>query len=148
MDYRPGIVALRENGVKSPLVELGINKLNVRNIAKSNNLTVFDKPSNSCLASRIPHGTPVTFEKLRRVEKAELFVKSIFNVRQVRVRDNQDMARIEVGRLEIKEMFDTDKLSIVDLKLKELGFKHVVLDLSGYKSNENINVHQINKKTI
>lgn len=148
MDYRPGIVALRENGVKSPLVELGINKLNVRNIAKSNNLTVFDKPSNSCLASRIPHGTPVTFEKLRRVEKAELFVKSIFNVRQVRVRDNQDMARIEVDRLEIKEMFDTDKLSIVDLKLKELGFKHVVLDLSGYKSNENINVHQINKKTI
>ena len=147
MDYRPGIVALRENGVKSPLVELGINKLNVRNIAKSNNLTVFDKPSNSCLASRIPHGTPVTFEKLRRVEKAELFVKSIFNVRQVRVRDNQDMARIEVGRSEIKEMFDTDKLSIVDLKLKELGFKHVVLDLSGYKSNESINVHQINKKT-
>jgi uncharacterized protein len=148
MDYRPGIVALRENGVKSPLVELGINKLNVRNIAKSNNLTVFDKPSNSCLASRIPHGTPVTFEKLRRVEKAELFIKSIFNVRQVRVRDNQDMARIEVGRSEIKEMFDTDKLSIVDLKLKELGFKHVVLDLSGYKSNESINVHQINKKTI
>jgi len=147
MDYRPGIVALRENGVKSPLVELGINKLNVRNIAKSNNLTVFDKPSNSCLASRIPHGTPVTFEKLRRVEKAELFVKSIFNVRQVRVRDSQDMARTEVGRSEIKEMFDTDKLSIVDLKLKELGFKHVVLDLSGYKSNESINVHQINKKT-
>jgi uncharacterized protein len=58
------------------------------------------------------------------------------------------MARIEVGRSEIKEMFDTDKLSIVDLKLKELGFKHVVLDLSGYKSNESINVHQINKKTI
>jgi len=57
------------------------------------------------------------------------------------------MARIEVGRSEIKEMFDTDKLSIVDLKLKELGFKHVVLDLSGYKSNESINVHQINKKT-
>ena len=148
MDYRPGIVALRENGVKSPLVELGINKLNVRNIAKSNNLTVFDKPSNSCLASRIPHGTPVTFEMLRRVEKAELFVKSIFNVRQVRVRDNQDMARIEVGKTEIKEMFDIDKLSIVDSKLKELGFNHVVLDLSGYKSNENKVVHQINKKTI
>jgi uncharacterized protein len=58
------------------------------------------------------------------------------------------MARIEVGRSEIKEMFDTDKLSIVDLKLKELGFKHVVLDLSGYKSNESITVHQINQKTI
>ncbi|MGI0022461.1 MAG: ATP-dependent sacrificial sulfur transferase LarE [Nitrososphaeraceae archaeon] len=148
MDYRPGIVALRENGVKSPLVELGINKENVRNIAKSNNLTVFDKPSNSCLASRIPHGTPVTFEKLRRIEKAELLVKSIFNVRQVRVRDHQNMARIEVGKAEIKEMFDTDKLSVIDSKLKELGFKHIVLDLSGYKSNENINVHSINKKII
>jgi uncharacterized protein len=146
MDYRPGIVALRENGVKSPLVELGINKQNVRNIAKSNNLTVFDKPSNSCLASRIPHGTPVTFEKLRRIEKAELLVKSIFNVRQVRVRDHQNMARIEVGRAEIKEMFDTDKLSVIDSKLKELGFTHIVLDLSGYKSNENINVYSINKK--
>ncbi|HMG38177.1 MAG TPA: ATP-dependent sacrificial sulfur transferase LarE [Nitrososphaeraceae archaeon] len=146
MDYRPGIVALRENGVKSPLVELGINKQNVRNIAKSNNLTVFDKPSNSCLASRIPHGTPVTFEKLRRIEKAELLVKSIFNVRQVRVRDHQNMARIEVGKAEIKEMFDTDKLSVIDSKLKELGFTHIVLDLSGYKSNENINVHSINKK--
>jgi pyridinium-3,5-biscarboxylic acid mononucleotide sulfurtransferase len=148
MDYRPGIVALRENGVKSPLVELGINKQNVRNIAKSNNLTVFDKPSNSCLASRIPHGTPVTFEKLRRVEKAELLVKSIFNVRQVRVRDNEDMARIEVGRTEIKKMFDIDRLSIVDLKLKELGFKRVVLDLSGYKSNEKNDIHQTIRKKI
>ncbi len=146
MDYRPGIVALRENGVKSPLVELGINKQNVRNIAKSNNLTVFDKPSNSCLASRIPHGTPVTFKKLRRIEKSELLVKSIFNVKQVRVRDHQNMARIEVGKAEIKEMFDTNKLSVIDSKLKELGFTHIVLDLSGYKSNENINVHSFNKK--
>ena len=85
-------------------------------------MTVFDKPSNSCLASRIPHGTPVTFEKLRRIENAELLVKSIFNVRQVRVRDNQNMARIEVDKAEIKEMFDTNKLSVIDSKLKELGF--------------------------
>lgn len=138
-DYRPGIKALRENGIQSPLVELGINKQNVRNIAKSNNLSVYDKPSNSCLASRIPHGIPVTFEKLKRIETAESLVRSIFKVKQVRVRDHQDIARIEVGREEIKDMFDTVKLSQIDSKLKDLGFKHIALDLLGYKSRENIN---------
>ena len=140
-DYRPGIKAMRENGVKSPLVELGIGKQNIRSIAKSNNLSVFDKPSNSCLASRIPHGIPVTFEKLKRIETAEILVRSIFNVRQVRVRDHQDTARIEVGRQELKEMFDTDKLLAIDSKLKNLGFRYVALDLSGYKSRDNINMN-------
>ena len=140
-DYRPGIKAMRENGVKSPLVELGIGKQNIRSIAKSNNLSVFDKPSNSCLASRIPHGIPVTFEKLKRIETAEILVKSLFNVRQVRVRDHQDTARIEVGREEFKEMFDTDKLLTIDSKLKNLGFKYVALDLSGYNSRDNININ-------
>ncbi|HYY86258.1 MAG TPA: ATP-dependent sacrificial sulfur transferase LarE [Nitrososphaeraceae archaeon] len=136
-DYRPGIRALRENGIKSPLVELGINKQDVRNIAKSNNLSVYDKPSNSCLASRIPHGMPVTLEKLKRIELAESLIKSIFNVKQVRVRDHQDIARIEVGKEEIEEMFDSEKISDVDSKLKKMGFKHIALDLSGYKSREN-----------
>lgn len=140
-DYRPGIKAMRENDVKSPLVELGIGKQNIRSIAKSNNLSVFDKPSNSCLASRIPHGIPVTFEKLKRIETAEILVKSVFNVRQVRVRDHQDTARIEIGREEFKEMFDTDKLLAIDSKLKNLGFKYVALDLSGYKSRDNININ-------
>ncbi|TLX81806.1 MAG: ATP-dependent sacrificial sulfur transferase LarE [Thaumarchaeota archaeon] len=140
-DYRPGIKAMRENDVKSPLVELGIGKQNIRSIAKSNNLSVFDKPSNSCLASRIPHGISVTFEKLKRIETAEILVKSVFNVRQVRVRDHQDTARIEVGRQEFKEMFDTDKLLVIDSKLKNLGFKYVALDLSGYKSRDNININ-------
>ena len=145
-DYRPGIKALRESGIPSPLVELGINKQNVRNIAKSNNLSVYDKPSNSCLASRIPHGIPVTFEKLKRIETAESLVKSIFKVKQVRVRDHQDIARIEVGREEIKDMFDTVKLSEIDSKLKDLGFIHIALDLSGYKSKENVNTPSTNKK--
>ncbi len=144
-DYRPGIKALRENGIKSPLVELGIGKNNVRSIAKSNNLSIFDKPSNSCLASRIPHGLPVTFEKLKRIEAAESLVRSIFNVKQVRVRDYQGLAMIEVGKEEIKEMFDTIKLSTIDSKLKNLGFKHIALDLSGYKSRENFNTLSRNK---
>lgn len=146
-DYRPGIKALRENGIKSPLVELGINKQDVRNIAKANNLSVYDKPSNSCLASRIPHGMPVTLEKLKRIETAELLIKSIFKVRQVRVRDHQDIARIEVGKDEIKDMFDFEKMSVVDSKLKDLGFKHIALDLSGYKNKENFNNPSSNNKS-
>ncbi len=146
-DYRPGIKALRENGIKSPLVELGINKQDVRNIAKANNLSVYDKPSNSCLASRIPHGMPVTLEKLKRIETAELLIKSIFQVRQVRVRDHQDIARIEVGKDEIKDMFDFEKMSVVDSKLKDLGFKHIALDLSGYKNKENFNNPSSNNKS-
>ncbi len=90
------------------------------------------------MASRIPHGIPVTFEKLRRIETAESLVKSVFNVRQVRIRDHQEIARIEVGQHEIKEMFDTRKLIEIDSKLKSLGFKYVTLDLSGYKSKENL----------
>jgi uncharacterized protein len=136
-DYRPGIKALRENGIKSPLVELGIGKRNIRSIAKLNNLSVFDKPSNSCLASRIPYGMQVTFEKLKRIEAAEFLAKSVFNIRQVRVRDHEDIARIEVGQEEIEKMFDRDKLLEIDSKLKCLGFKYVALDLSGYKSREN-----------
>ena len=138
-DFRPGIKALRQNGIKSPLVELGIHKQDVRNIAKSNNLSIYDKPSNSCLASRIPYGMPVTLEKLKRIEMAESLIKSIFKVKQVRVRDHQDIARIEVGKEELKETFDLEKISEADSKLKELGFKHIALDLSGYKNREIFN---------
>ena len=140
-DIRPGIQAMRQNGIKSPLVELRINKQDVRKIAKSNNLSVFDKPSNSCLASRIPHGSPVTLEKLKRIEMAESLIKSIFQVRQARVRDHHDIARIEVSKDELTRTFDLQKISEVDLKLKELGFKHIALDLSGYKNRENLQNH-------
>src|SRR5437867_166805 len=87
-DYRPGIRALRQNGVRSPMVELGLTKSEIREIAKSFGLSVYDKPSNACLASRIPTGSEVTYEKLQRIESAEIIVKTIFGVRQARVRDH------------------------------------------------------------
>ena len=135
-DYRPGIRALRENGVRSPMIELGIGKTEVREIAKNFELSVYDKPSNACLASRIPTGSEVTYEKLRRIENAEIIVKTIFAVRQVRVRDHGDLARIEVGRDELHKMFDVDKLAILDNKLKELTFKFVSIDVVGYKTGK------------
>lgn len=135
-DYRPGIRALRENGVRSPMVELGLTKSEIREIAKKFGLSVYDKPSNACLASRIPTGDQVTYEKLRRIESAEIIVKTIFSVRQVRVRDHGELARIEVGRDELQKMFDTDKLTLLDRKLKEVGYKFVAVDAAGYKTGK------------
>lgn len=132
-DYRPGIRALRENGVRSPMVELGIDKSEVRAIARNSGLSVYDKPSNACLASRIPAGTEVTYEKLQRIESSEIAVKTIFSVRQARVRDHGEVARVEVGRDELAKMFDVDKLGLLDRKLKELGFKFVSIDAAGYR---------------
>jgi uncharacterized protein len=86
------------------------------------------------LASRIPRGIEVTFEKLRKIEQSEIIVKSIFNVRQVRVRDHGEVARIEVERNELTKLFDIDKLPILDIKLKELGFRFISIDINGYRS--------------
>jgi pyridinium-3,5-biscarboxylic acid mononucleotide sulfurtransferase len=135
-DYRPGIRALRENGVRSPMAELGITKAEIREIAKKTGLSVYDKPSNACLASRIPTGDRVTYEKLQRIESAEIIVKSIFGVRQVRVRDHGELARIEVGKDELQKMFDADKLELLDCKLKQVGFKFVSVDAAGYKTGK------------
>lgn len=135
-DYRPGIRALQENGVRSPMVELGIDKFEIRKIARQTGLSIYDKPSNACLASRIPRGTEITYDKLRRIECSEIIVKTIFMVRQVRVRDHGDIARVEVGKSELSRMFDKDKLAILDNKLKELGFRFVAIDASGYATGK------------
>lgn len=135
-DYRPGIRALRENGVRSPMVELGITKSEIREIAKNFALSIYDKASNACLASRIPAGNEVTYEKLQRIESAEIITKTIFGVRQVRVRDHGELARLEVGSDELVKMFDADKLTLLDGKLKKLGFKFVAVDAAGYKTGK------------
>jgi uncharacterized protein len=118
------------------MVELGITKAEIRKIAGRFGLSVYDKPSNACLASRIPTGDKVTYEKLQRIENAEIIVKTIFGVRQVRVRDHGELARIEVGKDELRKMFDVDKLALLDRKLKEVGFKFVSVDAAGYKTGK------------
>lgn len=139
-DYRPGIQALRENNIRSPMIEIGIDKSEIRAIAQQFGLSIYDKPSNACLASRVPRGIQVTYEKLKKIEKSEIIVKRLFNVRQVRVRDHGDVARIEVGREEITKLFDVDKLGILDIKLKKLGFKFVSIDATGYHTGNLITI--------
>ncbi|MDE1765990.1 MAG: ATP-dependent sacrificial sulfur transferase LarE [Thaumarchaeota archaeon] len=132
-EYRPGIAALRENGVRSPLVEAGLTKTEVREFARESGLSVYDRPSNSCLASRIPWGHEVTAEKLARIEKSENIVKHLFGAKQVRVRDFGTKARIEVGQNETYLLTDLQKISILTERLKELGFESIMIDPEGYR---------------
>ena len=137
-DYRPGIEALKQNGIRSPLVETNFSKAQIRETAKMIGLSVYDKPSNSCLASRIPWGQRVTAEKLVRIEFGETIVKQLTNVKQVRVRDIDGTARIEVEKQMISK-FDDVILKQLTEKLKMIGFDSVEVDQEGYKPGK-INV--------
>ena len=137
-DYRPGIQALRENGIRSPLVETKFLKSQIREIAKSVGLSVYDRPSNSCLASRIPWGQRVTAEKLTRIEFGETLVKQLTNLKQVRIRDFDGSAKIEVDKKMIS-IFDDNIMNQLNEKLKIIGFTSVEIDKDGYKPGK-INV--------
>ncbi len=137
-DYRPGIAALKQNGIRSPLLETNFSKLQIRETAKMVGLSAFDKPSNSCLASRIPWGQRVTAEKLTRIEFGETIVKQLTNVKQVRVRDIDGSAKIEVERHMISK-FDEIILKQLAEKLTMIGFTSVKVDPEGYKPGK-INV--------
>ncbi len=134
-DYRPGMVALHQKGIKSPLIETGFNKKDIRNLAKANKLSIYDKPSNACLASRISKNIQITPEKLRRIENCESIIKKVFDVKQVRVRDHGDLARIEVEKEEIIKLFDIEKLKEIELPFKVNGFKYVTIDIGGYRKS-------------
>ena len=132
--HRPGIVASKEKGIWHPLAEVGITKTEVRQIAKEIGLPFWDKPSNSCLATRIAYGERITVEELEKIEKAEDCLKDM-GFKQVRVRlHHGGIARIEVGKEEIEIFFDTKMLEDICGKLKTLGFHYVTLDLEGYRS--------------
>ncbi len=129
--HRPGLKAMRENGVRSPLLELGITKEGVREIADHFGLSVRDKPSMACLASRIPYGEPITREKLAMIEGAEDCLCAL-GFEQVRVRHHDGMARIEVPVEDIPRILEV-KQEVAE-RLRELGFSYVTLDLEGYRS--------------
>jgi len=132
-DYRPGARATREFGVLSPLQEAGLTKPEIREMSQEMNLPTWDKPASPCLASRIPYGITITEDKLRRVEKAESYLRSL-GIKNLRVRDHDQIARIEVPA-ESMEIFAEEKkrAEIVD-KLKSFGFPYITLDLEGFRS--------------
>lgn len=135
-DYRPGMIALRQKGIISPLIEIGLNKTEIRYLAKVNNLSVYDKPSNSCLASRIPHGSEVTLIKLRRIEDSEHVIRKTLELRNIRVRDHGDLARIEIDSKDFVRFLNPEIIQQLVTDLKRNGYKYVTLDLEGYRSNK------------
>jgi uncharacterized protein len=129
-DRRPGRAAAIEHGVISPLVEAGLAKGEVRELARQMGLPAWDKPALACLSSRIPHGTPITLQSLSQVDRAEAFLKRM-GVRQVRVRHHGDTASIEVEPRDFSLVRARE--SEIAAQLKSLGFPHVVLDPEGYR---------------
>ena len=132
-DFRPGRAAAKKHGVRSPLIEAGLNKEEIREIAKNLGLSVWDKPALACLSSRIPYGEKVTKEKLSQVEQAESFLHAL-GFRQLRVRHHEKIARIELEPEEISNFLQTEIREKVFQKFKEIGFLYVTLDLQGYRS--------------
>lgn len=130
-DYRPGMRALSELKVVSPLLKCGWTKEMIRSYSKKFNLDTHDKPAYACLLTRIPYDTKITSETLERIEKSELYLMSL-GFRAVRVRSHGDLARIEVARDKRKELFDEDLLDQISNKLKSFGYKYVAIEASGY----------------
>jgi uncharacterized protein len=131
-DLRPGRQAAREQGVRSPLLEAGLDKASIRQLSRALGLPTWEKPAMACLASRIPHGTPVTIERLGQVERAEAALRSL-GFRSVRVRHHEMIARIELPPDERARLLDPTVGDSAVQAVKAAGYQYVVLDLEGYR---------------
>lgn len=132
-DYRPGLQALRELGIMSPLRDAGLTKTEIRRLSRDMGLPTWDKPAFACLASRIPYGQQISKEKLRMIENAESTLMDL-GFKQVRVRHHGEIARIEVAPEERSRFFDVELMDIIGERVKETGFKYVTIDLQGYRT--------------
>ncbi len=130
-DHRPGRVAASEHAVRSPLIEAGFTKVELRAMSLERGLPTWDKPAMACLSSRIPYGTPVTVESLDQIGAAEAFVRQL-GLRQVRVRHHNEVARIEVEPQDLAIVMEHRDRIVT--RLKNLGYKYVTLDLAGFRS--------------
>jgi uncharacterized protein len=132
-DFRPGQTAAQQHGVLAPLAEAGLTKQDVRELARSAALQVWDKPASACLSSRIAYGRPVTREALSRIEQGEDRLREL-GFRQFRVRDHGDIVRIEIAREEMAGALSPQMLELLSTDFKRLGFQYVTLDCEGYRS--------------
>lgn len=132
-DDRPGLRAIRELGVKSPLLEAGLTKQEIRTLSREMGLPTWDKPAFACLLSRLPCGSEVRETRLRRIEQAELRLMHM-GFRAVRVRDHGELARIEVEPEDRSRLADDAMAGRVTSELRELGYRYVCLDLEGYRT--------------
>ena len=140
-DYRPGLVALDELGIKSPMLHVELTKNEIRSLSKELGLKTWDKPAYACLLTRIPYDTELKIEDFEMIEKAEKYMIDK-GFRAIRVRKHGDLARIEVNREDRKRLFNENILDDISNKFKEIGFKYITMDLEGYRVgsfNDDIN---------
>jgi uncharacterized protein len=147
--HRPGAAALSEHGILRPLADSGLVKSDVRTLAEIFGLPNHDKPSMPCLSSRVQYGLTITPERLWRIEKSEKVIRSLTRIKDLRVRDHGNLARIEVGQEERNVLFDKQLLDIIGSRLREFGFTYVTFDVFGFRSgsmNETVLVTEQTQK--
>ncbi|NQT30476.1 MAG: ATP-dependent sacrificial sulfur transferase LarE [Candidatus Saganbacteria bacterium] len=132
-DFRPGTKAKDELGVRSPLMELAFTKQDIRHFSKEMGLPTWDKPSYACLASRIPYGTKIDEETLKKVGEGEKYLKSL-GFKQLRVRHHGNIVRIEVDKDSFAKIMQEDLMDKIAKQFEKLGYTYVTLDLKGYRT--------------
>jgi len=132
-DYRPGLKAVKELKVRSPLKEARLTKIEIRALSRQMNLLTWDRPASPCLASRIPYGSKITKEKLRRIGLGEQLLRDL-GIRTVRVRDHDTVARIEVPKEVIPALLDKMRADRILNYFKSIGYNYIAVDLEGYRS--------------
>ena len=132
-DYRPGRQAAKQHAVRSPLIEVGLNKNEVRELSRRATLPTWDKPASPCLSSRIAYGTTVTIERLQKVDRGEEILRE-FGFREFRVRHHDTLVRLEISPAEMDRVLQKDLIDQLAARFRELGFKYVTLDLHGFRS--------------
>mgnify|MGYP001110670027 FL=1 len=132
-DFRPGLNAAKQYGVRSPLVDADLTKAEIRELSKGMGLPTWDKPAQACLSSRIPYGNMVTVEALTQIAKAEEYLHGL-GIKQLRVRHHDTVARIEVEPQDFLTLSDEETREQVVKKFKEIGYSYVTLDLQGFRS--------------
>ena len=132
-DHRPGMKAAERSGVRAPLIEAGLWKAEIRELSRRLGLPTWDKPSFACLSSRFQYGDRITAEKLRRVDAAEEFIRSL-GFRQFRVRHHDRLARLEIAKDELARLWEDGRQEAIVTRLRELGYLYVAVDLAGFQS--------------
>jgi pyridinium-3,5-biscarboxylic acid mononucleotide sulfurtransferase len=132
-DYRPGRTAATQHSVRSPLIEVGMSKAEVRELSRRAGLPTWDKPASPCLSSRIAYGTAVTIERLSTVDRGEEIMREM-GFREFRVRHHDKLVRLEIARAEMDRALEREVIDELARRFRELGFQYVTLDLHGYRS--------------
>jgi len=142
-DFRPGRQAAAQHAVRSPLIEVGLSKSEVRELSQKATLPTWDKPASPCLSSRIAYGTTVTIERLSKVDRGEEILRE-FGFREFRVRHHDQLVRLEIAQSEMDRVLQKDLLDDLAKRFRELGFKYVTLDLEGFRSGS---MNEVLRKT-